>query len=234
MDIISGLGLELLLRWIHFLAGITWIGLLYYFNFVQGEWFKETDASSKTAAVQKLVPRALWWFRWAALFTFLAGALTLINKGMHGGGGWTAVYASSWGIMILTGSALGTLMFLNVWLIIWPNQQVVIASTNKVADGGEALPEAAGCGAKAALASRTNTLFSIPMLLFMGAATHYPLVLPVDTNYSGLFWVLAIIIGLLEVNGIVGKPGPMASVKGVITSGLVLTVVLFGVIGILV
>ncbi len=234
MDIISGLGLELLLRWIHFLAGITWIGLLYYFNFVQGEWFKETDASSKTAAVQKLVPRALWWFRWAALFTFLAGALTLINKGMHGGGGWTAVYASSWGIMILTGSALGTLMFLNVWLIIWPNQQVVIASTNKVADGGEALPEAAGCGAKAALASRTNTLFSIPMLLFMGAATHYPIVLPVDTNFSGLFWVLAIIIGLLEVNGIVGKPGPMASVKGVITSGLVLTVVLFGVIGILV
>ncbi len=234
MDIISGLGLELLLRWIHFLAGITWIGLLYYFNFVQGEWFKETDASSKTAAVQKLVPRALWWFRWAALFTFLAGALTLINKGMHGGGGWTAVYASSWGIMILTGSALGTLMFLNVWLIIWPNQQVVIASTNKVADGGEALPEAAGCAAKAALASRTNTLFSIPMLLFMGAATHYPLVLPVDTNFSGLFWVLAIIIGLLEVNGIVGKPGPMASVKGVITSGLVLTVVLFGVIGILV
>ena len=234
MDIISGLGLELLLRWIHFLAGITWIGLLYYFNFVQGEWFKETDASSKTAAVQKLVPRALWWFRWAALFTFLAGALTLINKGMHGGGGWTAVYASSWGIMILTGSALGTLMFLNVWLIIWPNQQVVIASTNKVANGGEALSEAAGCGAKAALASRTNTLFSIPMLLFMGAATHYPLVLPVDTNFSGLFWVLAIIIGLLEVNGIVGKPGPMASVKGVITSGLVLTVVLFGVIGILV
>ena len=234
MDIISGLGLELLLRWIHFLAGITWIGLLYYFNFVQGEWFKDTHASSKTAAVQKLVPRALWWFRWAALFTFLAGALTLINKGMHGGGGWTAVYASSWGIMILTGSALGTLMFLNVWLIIWPNQQVVIASTNKVADGGEALPEAAGCGAKAALASRTNTLFSIPMLLFMGAATHYPLVLPVDTNFSGLFWVLAIIIGLLEVNGIVGKPGPMASVKGVITSGLVLTVVLFGVIGILV
>ena len=234
MDIISGLGLELLLRWIHFLAGITWIGLLYYFNFVQGEWFKETDASSKTAAVQKLVPRALWWFRWAALFTFLAGALTLINKGMHGGGGWTAVYASSWGIMILTGSALGTLMFLNVWLIIWPNQQVVIASTNKVADGGEALPEAAGCGAKAALASRTNTLFSIPMLLFMGAATHYPLVLPVDTNFSGLFWVLAIIIGLLEVNGIVGKPGPMASVKGVITSGFILTVVLFGAIGILI
>ena len=67
---------NLFLRWVHFLAGITWIGLLYYFNFVQGEWFKETDASSKNAAVQKLVPRALWWFRWGAMFTFLAGVLT--------------------------------------------------------------------------------------------------------------------------------------------------------------
>ena len=231
MDIISGLGFDLLLRWIHLLAGITWIGLLYYFNFVQGEWFKETDGSSKTAAVQKLVPRALWWFRWGAMFTFLAGSLILIKKGMELG--WN-YYESSWGIIILTGATLGTFMFLNVWMIIWPKQQVVIASTNQVADGGEALPEAAGCAAKAALASRTNTLFSIPMLLFMGAASHFPLAVTEDTNYSGLFWVLAIIIGLLEVNGIVGKPGPMASVKGVITSGLVLTVVLFGVIGILV
>jgi len=96
------------------------------------------------------------------------------------------------------------------------------------------LPEAAGCAAKAALASRTNTLFSIPMLLFMGAASHFPIAVTEDTNLSGLFWVLAIIIGLLEVNGIVGKPGPMASVKGVITSGFVLTVVLFGAIGLLV
>ncbi|MDP7582913.1 MAG: urate hydroxylase PuuD [SAR324 cluster bacterium] len=231
MDIMSGLGFDLLLRWIHLLAGITWIGLLYYFNFVQGEWFKETDGSSKTAAVQKLVPRALWWFRWGAMFTFLAGSLILIKKGMELG--WN-YYESSWGIIILTGATLGTFMFLNVWMIIWPKQQVVIASTNQVADGGEALPEAAGCAAKAALASRTNTLFSIPMLLFMGAASHFPLAVTGDTNYSGLFWVLAIIIGLLEVNGIVGKPGPMASVKGVITSGLVLTVVLFGVIGILV
>ncbi|MDP6744183.1 MAG: urate hydroxylase PuuD [SAR324 cluster bacterium] len=231
MDIMSGLGFDLLLRWIHLLAGITWIGLLYYFNFVQGEWFKETDGSSKTAAVQKLVPRALWWFRWGAMFTFLAGSLILIKKGMELG--WN-YYESSWGIIILTGATLGTFMFLNVWMIIWPKQQVVIASTNQVADGGEALPEAADCAAKAALASRTNTLFSIPMLLFMGAASHFPLAVTEDTNYSGLFWVLAIIIGLLEVNGIVGKPGPMTSVKGVITSGLVLTVVLFGVIGILV
>ena len=230
MEIISVDGWYLLLRWVHTMAGITWIGLLYYFNFVQGEWFKETDGSSKTAAVQKLVPRALWWFRWAAMVTFLAGTLTLISKGMRG---WE-IYSSSWGILILTGSVLGTLMFLNVWMIIWPKQKVVIASTNQVADGGEAIQEAAGCAAKAALASRTNTLFSIPMLLFMGAASHYPLAVTGNTNYSGLLLVLAIIIGLLEVNGIVGKLGPMASVKGVITSGFVLSVVLFGAIGILV
>ena len=95
MEIFSVQGWDLLLRWIHFLAGITWIGLLYYFNFVQGEWFKETDASAKSAAIQKLVPRALWWFRWGAMFTFLAGFLTLHSKGMQGGWG---IFASSWGI----------------------------------------------------------------------------------------------------------------------------------------
>ena len=222
---------NLLLRWIHFLAGITWIGLLYYFNFVQTEWFKETDASAKSAAIQKLVPRALWWFRWAAMFTFLAGVLTLHSRGMQGGWG---VFASSWGILILTGSVLGTLMFLNVWVIIWPKQQIVIASNNQVAEGGEPLAEAAECTAKAGLASRTNTLFSIPMLLFMGAASHYPLVVTEETSYTVLIWVLAIIIGLIEINAIIGKPGPMASVKGVITSGIILTVILFGAIGILV
>ena len=230
MEIFTLDGWYLLLRWIHLLAGITWIGLLYYFNFVQGEWFKETDASAKTAAVQKLVPRALWWFRWGAMFTFLAGALTLLTKGMQAGWG---IYASSWGIIILTGSVLGTLMFLNVWLIIWPKQQIVMASTNQVAEGGEPLPDVADCTAKAGLASRTNTLFSIPMLLCMGAASHYPVNVTDGTNYTGLFWVLAIIIGLIEINAIVGKPGPMASVKGVITSGVVLTVVLFGAIGII-
>ena len=230
MDIISVESWNLLLRWVHFLAGITWIGLLYYFNFVQGEWFKETDASAKNAAVQKLVPRALWWFRWGAMFTFLAGALTLLTKGHQGG--WV-IFESSWGVMILTGSVLGTLMFLNVWLIIWPKQQIVIASTNQVSEGGSALPNAAECGAKAALASRTNTLFSIPMLLFMGAASHYPLGTSENTNFLVLFWILAIIIGLLEVNAVIGKPGPMASVKGVITSGFVLSFVLFGVISFL-
>ena len=73
------------LRWFHFLAGITWIGLLYYFNFVQGEFFKETDANTKSAAVQKLVPRALWWFRWGAMFTFLTGFAILMMRAHSAG-----------------------------------------------------------------------------------------------------------------------------------------------------
>ena len=165
------------------------------------------------------------------MFTFLAGVLTLLTKAHMGG--WY-IFQSSWGIYILTGSFLGTLMFLNVWLIIWPKQQVVIASTNQVLEGGEVLPEAAECGLKAALASRTNVLFSVPMLLFMGAASHYPMIVTEETNYTALFWVLAIIIGIIEVNAVVGKPGPIASVKGVITSGVVLSVILFGVISILI
>ena len=73
MALASSEGWLFLLRWIHFLAGITWIGILYYFNFVQTPFFAETDAPVRSGAVQKLVPRALWWFRWGAMFTFFSG-----------------------------------------------------------------------------------------------------------------------------------------------------------------
>lgn len=209
-------GLDYLFRWVHFLAGITWIGLLYYFNFVQGEFFKETDASTRTAAIQKLVPRALWWFRWAAMFTFLSGALLLHYR----------MGAISFDITI--GATLGTLMFLNVWLIIWPNQKIVIASATQVAEGGEALPEAAGAAPKAALASRTNTLFSLPMLFFMGSSAHMPVGLIGTASMTALIPIL-VIIAALQVNGIIGKQGPLTTVKGVIGSGLALTVVLYAI-----
>ena len=171
MALFSSEGVEFIFRWGHFLAGITWIGILYYFNFIQGSWFKETDASAKSAAVQKLVPRALWWFRWGAMGTWITGMYIIWHKGNMAG---AEVYQTSWGLMILTGALLGTCMFLNVWLIIWPAQKVVIASAVQTAGGGQAIPEAAACGAKAGLASRTNTLFSIPLLFFMGAASHLP------------------------------------------------------------
>ncbi|MFP6809381.1 MAG: urate hydroxylase PuuD [Pseudomonadales bacterium] len=208
-------GLDYLMRWGHFLAGITWIGLLYYFNFVQGEYFKEAEASHRSGAIQKLVPRALWWFRWAAMFTFITGVVMLAYRGM----------GTSYDITI--GATLGTLMFLNVWLIIWPNQKIVIASATQVAEGGDALPEAAAAAPKAALASRTNTLFSFPMLWFMGSSTHMSNGLVIDASMAGLGAIL-VVVAALEINGIMGKQGPMTSVRGVIHCGLGLTVVLYG------
>jgi uncharacterized membrane protein len=218
-------GIQFLLRWVHFLSGITWIGVLYYFNFIQGSWFKETEAEHKKAALQKLVPRALWWFRWGAMFTFLSGVLMILLEGHKAGGLILAFEDNSWGAFILTGATLGTLMWANVWFIIWPAQKVVIA----VAQGGTN-PDAAALGAKAGLASRTNTLFSIPMLYFMGAARHLQADVSLNTALLG---ALGAVIGVLWINGIAGKTGPMTSVKGVITSGLVLTVVLYGMIEVL-
>jgi uncharacterized membrane protein len=208
--------IDYLARWGHFLFGITWIGLLYYFNFVQTEYFKEADGDARTDAFTKLVPRALWWFRWGAMFTFLTG---LIMLGIRGAGVT---------VDITVGAVLGTLMFLNVWLIIWPNQKIVIASNQQVKSGGEALPEAAGAAPKAALASRTNTLFSVPMLFFMGSSAHYAHG-GLNGNTTALI-VALVVIAALELNAIFGKQGPMTTVRGVIVSGLVLTAVLWGVV----
>ncbi len=208
-----------LFRWIHFFAGVAWIGLLYYFNFVQTEYFKEADAAAKSSAISKLVPRALWWFRYGALFTFLSG---LALAGFLG---------AAINFYITIGMLLGTLMFLNVWLIIWPNQKIVIASNEQVLGGGDAMPEAAGALAKAGLASRTNTLFSLPMLFFMGASAHlgghgrFPL--SSEGGVSELAMGLSILIILaLEVNAIKGRTGPMTSVAGVIHCGVALMAVL--------
>ena len=217
------------LRWIHFLAGIAWIGILYYFNFVQTPFFAETEAPVRTGAIQKLVPRALWWFRWGAMVTFLAGLLMyLMRLGQMGG---EAFFTSQYGVAITVGGLIGTIMFLNVWLVIWPKQQIVIASTNQVAQGGQALPTAADAGRRAGLTSRTNTVFSIPMLFFMGAAVHYPLLVG-PYGYRGLYWVLVLIIlGLVEWNALVGTQGPtkkpLDSVSGALWIGFLLTGILF-------
>lgn len=229
--ILSNFGFEFILRWIHFFAGVIWIGLLYYFNFVQGEWFKETDAPTKSAAVQKLVPRALMWFRHGALWTFLSGVGILANRAHHGG--WQ-VFSNSWGVFILTGATLATLMFLNVWLIIWPKQKIVIASARQAATGGQALPNAAAAAARAGVASRTNVLFSIPMLFFMGAASHLGLITNTNVNFKLLTIVLGSIIGLIELNAIFGKTGPLTTVKGVIASGFTLAAALYLIIEVLV
>ena len=109
---------EFVLRYFHVLAGIVWIGMLYYFNFVQTEYFKEAEAAAKADAMQKLAPRALKWFRYGALVTFLTGAALL-----HFAGAMASIVGSS---LIWMGALTGTFMFLNVWLVIWPKQQIVL------------------------------------------------------------------------------------------------------------
>jgi uncharacterized membrane protein len=103
----------------------------------------------RTGAIQKLLPRALWWFRWGAMITFLAGILIYIMRLGEMGG--SVFYSSPYGVTITVGGLMGILMFLNVWLVIWPNQQIVMASTSQVASGGQALPAAAGAGRRAGL-----------------------------------------------------------------------------------
>ena len=200
--------LEFVFRWAHVLFGIVWIGMLYYFNFVQTEYFKEAEADAKADAVKKLAPRALWWFRWGAMFTFLTGLFLL-----HSVGATTSFMSMP---ALTMGALAGTFMFLNVWLIIWPNQQIVIGL--KEGDG----PAAA---AKAGLASRTNTLLSAPMLFGMLASKH----LPMASSSTAFFICLGIII-LLEVNALVGKTGPMTSVKGVVHCSLGLTALLWAIL----
>src|SRR6266568_48484 len=221
MPLFSNTGLLFLLRWVHLLAGVTWIGLLYYFNFVQGPFFAETDAGTRGNAIQKLVPRALWWFRWAAMLTFLSGVAIL--------GARRASWSDPWGITILTGAAFGVVMFLNVWLVIWPNQKVAIASAVATARGGPANPAAAAAGRRAFLASRTNVVLSFPMLFFMGAASHFTLNAGGNRGLYGL--LLLVVIALLEINSLWGSAGPtkkpIETVRGVIVTGFVTAAVMY-------
>jgi uncharacterized membrane protein len=152
--------LSIFFRWGHLLAGITWIGLLYYFNFVQVPFLKAVTAEGKSEAFKHLVPRALAWFRYGALATWLFGAALLGPRlgttfGLQGNDA-----------IIGMGAWLGTIMLLNVWGIIWPNQKRVLG----LVPASDA--EKKTCARRAFLASRTNTLLSIPMLFFMSASSH--------------------------------------------------------------
>jgi uncharacterized membrane protein len=207
-------GMELwyfLLRWFHFLAGVMWIGILWYFNFLQTPFFgTELGGTARSAMVRGLVPNALWWFRWGAMFTFLTGWTIVLTKfaaagpGTHG-----ALLTGPYMTLILSGGLLGTIMWANVWFVIWPNQQTVIKNAETVAAGGQANPAAAGAGARAGLASRTNTVFSIPMLFFMGSASHFQSLasgLALGGGHLMIYWLVWLALaGAIEYNALAGK-----------------------------
>jgi uncharacterized membrane protein len=152
-----------LARWVHFLAGVMWIGLLYYFNFVQVDAMKAATADGTAAGISKHVaPRALFYFRWAAVVTWLAGATLL-------GAYFVPAFTLSKGYAgIGVGAWLGTIMLLNVWGIIWPNQKKILGLKPATDE------EKAKARRAAFLASRTNTMLSLPMLFFMATGWHHP------------------------------------------------------------
>ena len=222
----------MLLRWVHFVAGITWIGLLYFFNLVNVPFMKEMDAATKGKIVPSLMPRAMWWFRWAAVVTVLAGLAywgNIVGADARNGGGsagravglffliWTVAFLLIFvSIMVLkinkgpilasivmgvvaasaylflslndhgwesnrmlsigVGGGMGWIMMMNVWGIIWRINKKIINWTREFKNNATPIPaESAAMARMAFLASRTNAWLSLPMLFFMGAASHYPI-----------------------------------------------------------
>ena len=173
----AGLNLWSMTVWFHVLAGVVWIGLLYYFNFVQvpavGNALAEADSGGPgPAAINKYVaPRALMWFRWGAVVTWLTGASALesLGKNMYsieGSGIVTAFTLQAPMTTIGVGAWLGTIMLFNVWVLIWPNQKKILGMVDASAE------EIASAKKVALMASRTNTLLSIPMLMCMVGPGH--------------------------------------------------------------
>ncbi len=156
-----------LLVWLHVFFGIIWIGLLYYFNFVQvpavGAALADEGGPGPAAINKYIAPRALWWFRWGALLTWLSGAVALEVSGIGLKDAFT-LYGDAQVIGI--GAWLGTIMLFNVWVLIWPNQKKILGIVEASAD------EIAKGKMVALMASRTNTLLSIPMIMCMVGYGH--------------------------------------------------------------
>lgn len=153
--------------WLHVFFGIIWVGLLYYFNFVQvpaaGEAMADKDGPGPAGINKYVAPRALWWFRWGALGTWLTGAATLEVMGL---GLKNAFLLQEGGLIIGLGAWMGTIMLFNVWVLIWPNQKKILGMVEASAD------EIAKGKVVALMASRTNTFLSIPMLMCMVGFGH--------------------------------------------------------------
>ena len=219
-------GLHFLFRYAHLFFAIVWIGHLYYLNFVQGPFMGETDAAAKSQVQQKLLPRVMWWFRYGALWTFVTGVSMLALKGHLEASATGQVNLNSpYWISILSGAGMATLMAFNVWFIIWPRQKMIIENALTTAKGGAANALVPAAAARAGVASRTNVLFSIPMMLFMISASHLGYLVN-EASQIKLYWLAyAVIVLGIQANAFYGKTGPMTTVKGVISCGFALTVV---------
>lgn len=173
MHVVGAMPVNSIIIWAHVFAGIVWIGLLYYFNFVQVPALADAagdEGGPGGAGISKYVaPRALLWFRWGALFTWLTGAAFLLHRGMLDDAfalGLLTTPVNAYAMTIGVGAWFGTIMLFNVWVLIWPNQKKVLGMV-------EASPDEIARGKRIAfLASRTNTMLSIPLIMSMVGAGH--------------------------------------------------------------
>ena len=222
-----------LFRYFHIIGGVLWIGVLWYINFIQGPYVNSIEAAMQTAAKQKLFPKVMWYFRYGALLTFLTGVALIGLKGFDpkialpvGSEPWNAWFAK-----IYPGFMFATIMFLNVWFVIWPRNKKVIAAAN-----GEKIDGIPAMARRGFLASRTNTLLSVPMLFFMAAAQNLTLNGVTAAKLQLWIIVVTVVLLLIEANALLvsndpaKKPAtfkPFESVKGVIHMGLLLTILLY-------
>ena len=154
------------MRWLHILSGVMWIGLLWYFNFVQTPSMPKIPDEQKPAVSKVIAPTALFWFRWAAMSTIITGLIVASTQGYIGQAlslqkGFHAIGLGMW---------LGAIMWFNVWFIIWPNQQKALNIDNAYPDLAQPAKDAAA--KTAGMFSRINTMLSIPMLFCMIATAH--------------------------------------------------------------
>ena len=225
----------MLARYGHIISGITWIGLLYYFNFAQTPAFAQFEAPARNEAFAKLVPRAIWWFRWGAMSTLAFGLLLF---GLYSGGD-SKPYDPMSGIQvvaILTGILFAVVMFSNVWFVIWPAQRRAIANAQNVLAGKEADAGLPPVMRRAATASRTNTFLSISMLFFMVFAAHLVPYFNWDNSggHRGLWYLIVIVVAAAAEYIALTAPAPGSTLtkhlddhKVTIASGFALTVVLY-------
>jgi len=207
MEIFHKAGLYGAFRMAHVIVAIMWMGLLWFFNFVQTPAYAEMDPPARNTAFDKVTWRALWWFRWSAAATVLFGLLIVAvgadsKTHLYDGQYW---FKSAAGVTLLVGILYGIAMFLNVWLVIWPNNQIVINNARNVLGGGEADPNAAAAARKGAMASRQNTIFSLPLLVFMVGASHFYSFdhFAFDQSKCVIFLLIGIAIGaVLELNAL--------------------------------
>src|SRR3954462_2846220 len=199
-------------RYLHVLSAVMWMGLLWFFNFVQTPAYAEMDAGARNNAFDKLTWRALWWFRWAAIATLVTGILVLGTEGFSYGDLYSNdFWKSSPGLMLSAAILFAFIMAYNVWMVIWPAQQVVITNARNVQAGGEANADAPKSARRGAMASRQNTIFSFSVFLAMVGYSHFfggydtP-----NAATKAIFYILVAVIAVAFEMNALGKFGTEA------------------------